>query len=295
MFNMATDKKRHKGISTFSAQITSTISVSLVLLLLGIVALLGIAASSITDNIRANMGFDIILNENATEHEANQIKQMLLSARYVSSTKYHSAEDALNKWQEDTGEDLKALLGVNPFSPEFEVRVKPMYSDIDSISNITSTIKDLPMVAEINIHTQMVKTINDNIRNIALMLLIVSAALLLISFVLINNTIRLTIYSRRFIIHTMKLVGATASFIRRPFIINNIIHGAIASVIALILLSGLLFYIKTLDPSIIDIISIDSMMWVGLSILIAGITICALAALLATNKYLRIDYDNMFK
>jgi len=288
-------QKKHKGISTFSAQITSTISVSLVLMLLGIIALLGIAATSITNEIKANMGFDIILVENASEAESNKLKQMLLNAPYISSTKYISAQDALNKWQEETGEDLIALLGVNPFSPEFEVRVKPQYANVDSIYNITEALKQQQSVAEINIHTQMVQTINDNIRNIALILLIIVAALLLISFVLINNTVRLTVYSRRFIIHTMKLVGATSSFIRRPFIVNNIIHGVIAAMVAILLLSSLYWYIKSLDPAIIGIISWNSIIWVHASLIIAGIFICGLAALLATNKYLRISYDDMFK
>jgi len=288
-------QKKHKGISTFSAQITSTISVSLVLMLLGIIALLGIAATSITNEIKANMGFDIILVENASEAESNKLKQMLLNAPYISSTKYISAQDALNKWQEETGEDLIALLGVNPFSPEFEVRVKPQYANVDSIYNITEALKQQQSVAEINIHTQMVQTINDNIRNIALILLIIVAALLLISFVLINNTVRLTVYSRRFIIHTMKLVGATSSFIRRPFIVNNIIHGVIAAMVAILLLSSLYWYIKSLDPAIIGITSWNSIIWVHASLIIAGIFICGLAALLATNKYLRISYDDMFK
>lgn len=289
------DKKRHKGISTFSAQITSTISVSLVLMLLGIIALLGIAASSITNNIKENMGFDIILTENATDAEANKMKQTLLNAPYISSTKYFSAEDALNKWQEETGEDLIALLGVNPFSPEFEVKVKSEYADVDSINKIVETVKRMPSVAEINIHTHIVQSINDNIRNIALILLIISAALMLISFVLINNTVRLTVYSRRFIIHTMKLVGATAGFIRRPFIINNIIHGIIAAIISIMMLSALFLYIKSIDPAIINIISWEAISWVYGILMVAGIAICALAALMATNKYLRIDYDDMFK
>lgn len=288
-------KKKHNGISTFSAQITSTISVSLVLMLLGIIALLGIAASSITNDIKANMGFDIILTENTTEAESNKLKQILLNAPYISSTKYISAQDALNKWQQETGEDLIDLLGVNPFSPEFEVRVKPQYANIDSLYNITETLKQQRSVAEINIHTQMVQTINDNIRNVALILLIIAAALMLISFVLINNTVRLTVYSRRFIIHTMKLVGATSSFIRKPFIINNIIHGVIASIVAIILISSLFIYLKSIDPAIINIISWNSIIWVHGALIVAGIVICGLAALFATNKYLRINYDDMFK
>ncbi len=289
------EKKKQSGISTFSAQITSTISVSLVLLLLGIIAFLGIAANSMTDSIKANMGFDVILKENTSDDEVNSLKQMWTNATYVSSIKYHSADDALRKWEAETGEDLIALLGINPFSPEFEVKVKADYANSDSITAITKSIKNYSSIAEINIHSDMIDEINNNISSIALILMVIAAALMLISFVLINNTVRLTVYSLRFIIHTMKLVGATGGFIRRPFIINNIIHGLIAAVISIIILAGILYYVQTLDTAILNAIGWEAAAWVFGAIIIIGIGICALAALLATNKYLRIDYDDMFK
>lgn len=265
------------------------------LLLLGIVAFLGIAASSVTNSIKENMGFDVILKEGTSEADVNRLKQRWTGAEYVSSLKYFSAEDALRKWEADTGEDLIGLLGVNPFSPEFEVKVKPEYANNDSINKITAGLKDNMCVAEINVHTEMVDSINNNIRSMAAVLIIVAAALILISFVLINNTVRLTVYSRRFIIHTMKLVGATGGFIRRPFIINNIIHGVIASVISMILLGGLLYYTRSLDATVVDAITLTSVSYVFGALLIIGILICAFAALLATNKYLRTSYDDMFK
>lgn len=288
-------KKKSLGISTFSAQITSTISVALVLLLLGIVAFMGIAAASVTDSIRENMGFDVILKEGTTDAEVNKLKQQWTRAQYISNIKYISSEDALRQWENETGENLIELLGVNPFSPEFEVKVKSDYANIDSINKILVPIENNTCVAEINVHTEMVESINSNIRSIALILIIIAGALTLISFVLINNTVRLTVYSRRFIIHTMKLVGATAGFIRRPFIINNIIHGIIAAIIAIILLSGLLYYIQSIDSSITTAINWTAASYVYICLTIFGIVICALAALMATNKYLRINYDDMFK
>ncbi len=288
-------KKKRSGISTYSAQITSTISVALVLLLLGIVAFMGIAANSVTNSIKSNMGFDLILKESVSTQEVNQLKRHWTNANYVSSFKFHSADDALRKWQEDTGEDLIELLGANPFSPEFEIKVKHEYANVDSIQKITSLIQSNPCISEIKVHSDMIDAINDNIRSIAFILILISAALMLISFVLINNTIRLTIYSRRFIIHTMKLVGATSGFIRRPFIINNILHGFIAAIIAILILAGTIYYIQTIDSAILKVINLESIAWIFISIILLGIIICALAALLATNKYLRIDYDDMFK
>ncbi len=289
------EKKRHSGISTFSAQITSTISVALVLLLLGIIAMLGIAAHSVTTSIKENMGFDIVLKEETAESVVNELKQKWTSAPYVASVKYFSQEDALNKWQDETGENLVEMLGVNPFCAEFEVKVKADYADVDSIEKIVAPLRANQAISEINVHTEMVETINSNIRSIALILSIVAAALILISFVLINNTVRLTVYARRFLIHTMKLVGATPGFIRRPFIINNILNGIIASIVAVGVLAGILYYCSTLDVSITKAVTWGQASWVFAGMLMAGILLCALAALFAANKYIRLDYDSMFK
>ena len=288
-------KKRHSGIPTFSAQITSTISVSLVLLLIGIVAFLGIATHSITESIRENMGFDVILKEGTSERNVNKLKQFWTKAPYTSSVKYRSADDALREWQEETGEDLMALLGVNPFSPEFDIRVKSDYANIDSIGKIIAAVEKFPSVSEVSVHTDMIESINNNIRSISIILIIVAASLMLISFVLINNTVRLTVYSRRFLIHTMKLVGAKAGFIRRPFIINNVLNGTMASLIAMGLLTGILYYTQSVDRAVMAAIDYETILCVFACLLVLGITICATAALMATNKYLRISYDDMFK
>ena len=288
-------KKHHSGIPTFSAQITATISVALVLLLLGIIAMLGIAAHSVTTSIKENMGFDVVLKEETPESTVNRMKQQWTTAPYVASVKYFSQDDALHKWEEETGENLVEMLGVNPFCAEFEVKVKVDYADVDSIEKIVAPLRTNDAIAEINVHTEMVETINSNIQSVALILIVVAAALMLISFVLINNTVRLTVYARRFIIHTMKLVGATPGFIRRPFIINNIIHGIIAAAVAIVVLAGILYYCSSLDSSITKAVTWMQASWVFGGMLVSGIVLCALAAFFATNKYIRIDYDSMFK
>lgn len=224
--------KQRKGISTFSARITATISVALVLLLLGIVAAIGIAARSVTTSIKENMGFDVVMAEEAPESSVNRLKKMWNSSPYVSSYTYYSPDDAMRQWQHDTGENLMELLGVNPFSPEFEVKVKAQYASVDSIDRITASLRDLDGVAEVNVHAEMVESVNNNLHTIMLILVVAAGALTLISFVLINNTVRLTVYSKRFLIHTMRLVGATHGFIRRPFIIGNAIQGIAAALVA---------------------------------------------------------------
>ncbi len=289
------DKKQNRLISTFSAQVTSTISVALVLLVLGVVAMMAIAARTVTKGIKENMGFDIVMSEDAGTQAVNALKRQLSQAPYVSSYNYISADEALSQWQEDTGEDLSEVLDVNPFQGEFDVRVKETYASVDSIDAIAARLKSNPAIADIAVHAQMVEAVNRNIRSVSMVLIVIAAALLLISFVLINNTVRLTIYSRRFLIHTMKLVGATPSFIRRPFVVNNIFHGIFAAVIASALLAALLYYAHSLDASVAYAIGWESAVWVFAAMLVVGIAICTAAALFATNRYLRLSYDDMFK
>ncbi|MDE6113436.1 MAG: permease-like cell division protein FtsX [Muribaculum sp.] len=292
------EKKGKKGISTFSAQITSTVSVALVLLLLGIISMLGIAARSITTEIRENMGFSVILSDTATVTNVNYLKKHFSSTQGVSGIRYFSPEDALQKWQEETGEDLIKVLGVNPLPGELEIKVKAAYASTDSIETLIAPLKKLPYISEISVHSDMVDAINHNIKSVALILTIVAAALLFISFALINNTVRLTVYSRRFLIHTMKLVGATGSFIRRPIINSNILGGFLAAIIADLLLACALFYLHSADKVtkvIASAIPWDQAAWVFGGIIVIGIAICAVASLFATNKYLRSDYDDMFK
>lgn len=289
------EKQRHNILSTLSAQITATISVALVLLVLGIISIIGIAAHTTTTGIKENMGFNVILADSATVKQVNQLKQHLGGAPYTASLAYFSPEDAMTKWEDETGENLMEVLGVNPFSGEFEVKVKADYANSDSISNAINSLKNIKGISNINVHTDMVDAINRNLRSIAIILSIVAAALLFISFALINNTVRLTVYSRRFIIHTMKLVGACAGFIRRPFINSNLLSGLIAGVVASAILGGSLAYLHSVDELIAIAVPWNFALLVLGALPVLGIIICAIAALLATNKYLRLSYDDMFK
>ncbi len=288
-------KKQHSSISTFGGQITATISVALVLLILGIISMLGLAAKSVTDNIKQNMGFVVELNDDTSDDIVNNFKQSWASSPYVSSVVYISAEEALQQEAELMGEDIMSIMDVNPYHAEFEVKMMPQYANGDSIEKIVEQLSTNPNIAKVRTDPVMIESVNHSINNIILVLTIIAAALLLISFVLINNTVRLTVYSRRFLIHTMKLVGATGGFIRKPFIINNIINGIIAAILAILTLTGLLYYIKTLNPSVNEAISWNYAAYIFVGIIFTGIIICSVATLFATNKYLHIDYDDMFK
>lgn len=288
-------EKRHKGISVISAQITATVSVSLVLLLLGIIAMLGISAHLITTQIRESMGFTVVLSDTATPAQISELQGICSEAPYMSSVKYVSKENALEQWKEEMGEDLMKILEINPFRGTIEVNVKAAYANSDSIDEIIFPIKMLDYVDEVNVAIEMVDSINDNFRSISTVLSIVALALLFISFALINNTVHLAVYARRFTIHTMRLVGATAAFIRKPFLISNIISGIIAGVVADLLLLGVIIYIRHINPDLMMSTPWDLIWIVFGSLIIVGILICGLASLLSTNKYLRADYDDMFK
>ncbi|MGN1265431.1 MAG: cell division protein FtsX, partial [Muribaculaceae bacterium] len=269
-------------------------SVALVLLLLGIVAFLGLAAKQVTSNLKENIGFDVVVKENATEAEVNQLKQMWNNAAYMSSVKYVSREDALKEWERETGEDLMEVLGVNPLSAEFEVKVKSDYANVDSLNKIEYQLKQVPGIESVQMHKDVVDTINNNIKNVALILIAVAVVLLIISVALINNTVRLTVYSRRFLIHTMKLVGAKPSFIRRPIVVSNAVNGIIASIIAMVLLSGVLYYLIEFEAGWGSLISLVDVAVVYGMLLAVGAVICALAAMFAANRFIALDYDELF-
>lgn len=287
-------KKKFKKISIFNARVTSTVSVSLVLLILGIVALTGIAASNITRDIKENLGFDVLLVEDADPEGVGKLEKLLRSQPYARSVSLFTPEEAAAQWKESTGEDIIEIVGVNPFSAELDVKVKAEYASTDSLTSISARVSAYPLVEEVSIHSEMVDSINRNMHTAMIVMLIVAVALMLISFVLINNTIRLTVYSKRFIIHTMKLVGATSGFIRRPFIRQNVVNGLVAGVIAGAVLTALLVYAGKVDPAVSKAVPAESTAIVIGLMLVAGMLICGVAAMFATDRYLKVDYDDMF-
>lgn len=290
-------RRRHHIIPLFTTRATATVSVALVLFILGMASLIGIATHVITDNIRENMGFVVLFNEDVTASDIAGVKSMFENDPGVSSTAYSSPEAVLGRWQAMVGEDedIVSLSGINPFVGELEVYVRPAYASSDSLDRMIAPLMLLPQVGEVKIHTEMVDRVNTTLRSVGLGLLIVAVALLIVSFVLIFNTVRLAVYARRFTIYTMKLVGATAGFIRRPFLLDNIINGFVAGMLASVALVLVVMYCRTLDLSVTEILTWESVLPVIGALLVTGVLICLIAALFATNRYLRLSYDEMFK
>ncbi len=282
-------------ISYINTNITSIISVALVLLLLGMGAMLGLFARSAAERVRANIGFDVSMSDTASDSQVLAMKRVLSAAPYTASVRYVSKEEALMYWQQETGEDLMKVLGFNPLTAEFEVHVRPQYAEVDSLGAIEAALLRVPGVDVVQVHRDRVEAISRNISNVVAVLGVVALALLAISFALINNTVRLTVYSRRFLIYTMKLVGATPGFIRRPIVISNIINGVIAALVATLALSVGLFYIDKAEGGWSALVTPVEVWCVYGGLMVAGAVLCGIGALLASNKYLRLDYDELFK
>lgn len=287
-------RKPNTRISTLGSRLTSIVSVTLVLIILGILGMTLRASSALSDDIRSNIGFVVKLSREASDIEAGTLRRQISEARFTESLVYSSAEAILAEESELMGTPLDSLLEENPFGAEIEVKVKPAYACTDSITAIATAMEAVPTVDEVVTQATVVDSVNSFLNRLSVVLLAIAAALLVISFVLINNTVSLAVYSRRFIIHTMKLVGATGAFIRRPFLLAGAGTGAIAGVAAAALLAGIRAYGATFDPIVDVLLPWWTMAWLLAAVILAGVVICVLASMFATNRYLRADYDEMF-
>ena len=289
------ESKSGRHITFFNARLTSTISISLVLFILGIVVLMGILATRLSMYVKENMGFSIVLKENVKESQVKKLQKKLDIAPYVRATQYISKEDALKELEVELGENPKDLLGFNPLQASIEVKLRSDYAHPDSLVWFEKGLrKGTVAIDDIVYQKDLIQLVNDNIRRISFMLLGLAVVLMLISFALISNTIRLGAYSKRFIIHTMKLVGATPAFIRKPFIISNIINGIIGAFIAMALLSGCVYYLLTEFDNLYTLIDISSLFWVFVIVLLLGVVLTAISAWFAVNRYIRMDRDNLY-
>ena len=289
------ESKSGRHITFFNARLTSTISISLVLFILGIVVLMGILATRLSMYVKENMGFSIVLKENVKESQVKKLQKKLDIAPYVRATQYISKEDALKELEVELGENPKDLLGFNPLQASIEVKLRSDYAHPDSLVWIEKGLrKGTVAIDDIVYQKDLIQLVNDNIRRISFMLLGLAVVLMLISFALISNTIRLGAYSKRFIIHTMKLVGATPAFIRKPFIISNIINGIIGAFIAMALLSGCVYYLLTEFDNLYTLIDISSLFCVFGIVLLLRVALTAISAWFAVNRYIRMDRDNLY-
>lgn len=288
-------KIKHNSVSYFDMQfVTSSISTTLVLLLLGLVVFFVLGAHNLSVYVKENINFSILISDDMKESDILKLQKKLDKEPFVKATEYISKKQALREQTETMGTDPQEFLGYNPFTASIEVKLHSDYANSDSIVKIEKKIKKNTNIQEVLYQKDLIDAVNDNIRNISLMLLGLAVILTFISFALINNTIRLTIYSKRFLIHTMKLVGASWSFIRRPFLRRNFWIGVLSAVIADAVLWGAAYWLVSYEPELIRVITPDVMLLVSVSVLIFGVLITWLCALLSINKYLKMKAGTLY-
>ena len=277
-----------------SSYVTSIISISLVLFLLGLLGMLVLNAKRLSDYVKENIGFSVILEENVKEVDVILLQKSLDASEYVKSTKYITKEEAAEELKQELGEDFIEFLGFNPLLASIEVHLYADYANQDSIDLIEEDLQQYKQIKEVFYQKSLVSLVNENIRKISLIILVFSGLLLLVAITLINSTIRLSVYSKRFIINTMQLVGATRGFIRRPFLYRSAGNGIFAAFLAGGLLAGVLY---AAQQEFRDIISFQDIEIVGilfLCVLIFGILINWISTFFAVSKYLRMKVDKLY-
>ena len=279
---------------TKTIYISTIFSITLVLLMLGVLGLILVHAKNLSNYVKENIVLNIIVDEGAKEADVLQFQKELNVNPAVKQTQYVNKELAARNLTQDLGEDFVNFLGYNPLLSTVDVYLKADYANNKSIDALKANISKNPVVKEVIYQSSLIDMVNQNINTIGLIVLGFAAILLVISIALINNTIRLAIYSQRFLIKSMQLVGATKNFIRKPFILVAMLHGLIASFIAVIILLGLLYYAQKEIPEIIILRNYTEFGFVLLFLVGIGIFLTALSTTFAVNRYLRLKIYDLY-
>lgn len=288
------EKNKIRSVTFFHSRLTSVISIALVLFLLGLICLMGLLGNKLSVYVKENISFSIVLKDDQREADIKKMQKKLDSLPFIKSTEYISKEQAVKELEEELGENPETFLGFNPLKASIEVRLRSDYANPDSLPKIEHYIKQYTSVSDLLYRKDMMEMVHNNMQRIGLILFVLAVMLMAISFVLIGNTIRLLIYSKRFLIHTMKLVGATPGFIRRPFVYYNMVSGVIAALLAIGMLSGFLYYLQSELTGFIQLLDMQTLLIVFVLVLILGILLSAVATIIAVNKYLRMNIDRLY-
>ncbi|PLX13368.1 MAG: cell division protein FtsX [Marinilabiliales bacterium] len=286
-----TQKRRING-----AYFTSVISVSLVLFTLGFLGLIMLYANNLSNYIKENIGFEIVMKTDVKEADIIKLQKHLDTKIFVKSTEYITSEEASKRLKEILGDDFVDFMSddENPLLPSIDIRLNANWANNDSLAVIEQYIMQDKNVKEVYYQKSMVNIINKNLRKIGLVMLGFSILLLIIAIALINNTIRLSVYSKRFIIRSMQLVGATEAFIRKPFVLKGVLQGAISSAIAFLLLVGVIEILRQNIPELRLISDNLTLIYLFTAILLSGLILTGLSTASAVSKYLRMDSDRLY-
>ncbi|WP_333875676.1 cell division protein FtsX [Flavobacterium sp.] len=283
-------QKRRVITSYFSV----VLSIFLVLFLLGTLGLFVINSKRLSDNFKEEIAMTVFFKSEATDSVTTAFNEELKTAKFAKRFEYVSKEKAAEQHKKVIGEDFMQFLGVNPLQNSFDIYLKADYVNNAELTKIENRLRKNDMIADVVYDKQLVTLVNDNINNISMWILVVSGVFALISVLLINSSLRLSIYSNRFIIKTMQMVGATKSFIRKPFIKTNVILGFVGAVLAILALIGMLLYIQTNFPSMGIMEDQLAISIVLLGVLVLGIVITWISTFLATQRFLNLRTDDLY-
>ena len=277
-----------------SAYLSSLVSISLVLLLIGATGLLLVNAKGISDYFKGNVRISVLMKTGVTEGQALQYQDDVESAPFAASSEFISRERGEEELKALLGEDFLEVFEVSPVPLSVEVALKPEYVSPDSIKVATDALNASPFVDEVVWQQSLIDALSYNLGKISAIISVLIALLLFISFVLISNTIRLGVFDRRFSIHTMKLVGATRGFIRKPFLVKSAYMGLFASLIAIILLLALLFVLREEIPQLFELFTPDLLMMVMGIVVASGLIICLVSTYFVVNKLISLDKSQLY-
>jgi len=286
------DKYARRKLKT--SYLSTIVGITLVLYMLGLLGLIIMHAKSLSDYVKENIGFTVFLNEDVKEVDIIQLQKTLDAREYVKTTEYITKEKAAKDLQKDLGEDFISFLGYNPLPSSIDVRFKADFANEDSLSTLKTELEKNKYVKEVSYQQSLVSMVNENLRKISLIILGFSSLLLIIAIALINNTIRLSVYSKRFLIRTMQLIGATEGFIRKPFIAKGVIQGIMGSIVAIVLLVFTLYFAQKEVPELQDLQDAALFIKLFIFVTVLGIIISWISTYLAVRKYLKIKTDYLY-
>jgi len=291
---MAHKKPKRLKKRLFSSYLTTTLSISMVLFLVGLMSILLVNAKRLSDYMMENIGVTLIINEDARDVDVIKLQKKLEATEYIKSTRFVDKETAAKELQNELGEDFVEFLGYNPLLASIDIKLYAVYANPDSLILLEKKFLELPEVSEVHYQRNLVKQLNRNVSKMSLILMVLSSLMLIIFIALINNTIRLSIYSKRFLINTMQLVGATRAFIRRPFVSKGILHGIYGAIIACTMIMGIIYSYQKELMGIIDFRNIETLGIIVGMVFLMGMLISGISTYFAVNKFLRLKFDELF-
>ncbi|MCQ2350534.1 MAG: permease-like cell division protein FtsX [Paludibacteraceae bacterium] len=283
-----------KSSHIINSRVTSVISISLVIFLIGITTALLLLSSDLSVAVRENITMSVVLKDDLKNADVQKLQKTIDAEPYCKSTEYIDKDRAAKELAEELGQDPVEFLGFNPLLGSIEMKLHADYANADSIAQIEAGLRRMPEVKDVIYQEVLVDAVNKNVQRVSAVLSVFAILLILISYALISNTVRLTVYAKRFLIHTMKLVGATGSFIRRPFLVQGAATGFVSAIIAMGMLTGLIFWAQSEITTFMTTEMLHTLLWSFFIMILSGIIITLIATYLSVTRYLKLKVDDMY-